>query len=75
MSQAAVKQERTIMNECYLCAHMRSVPGNAHIQCVKPDPDMQGHRHGIKRGWFIYPSLFDPRWKTRMCNNYEEAPA
>ena len=71
MSQAAVKQERAIMNECYTCAHMRSVSGDCHVRCAKPDPDMQGHRHGIKRGWFIYPSLFDPGWKTRKCNNWE----
>jgi len=73
MSQTAVKpKQRSMGNECYTCDHMRSVSGDCHIRCVKPDPDMQGHRTGIKRGWFIYPSLFDPGWKTRMCNNYKE---
>lgn len=63
--------ERTMMNECYSCQHMRKVPGNAHIACANPDPEMTGHRHGIKNGWFIYPMLFDPTWKTAKCNNFQ----
>ena len=63
--------KRDRMNECYHCKHKRAVPGNAHIQCVKPDADMIGNPHGIKNGWFYYPSLFDPVWKEAMCNNYE----
>ena len=26
--------------ECWTCEHKRSVPGNAHIKCAKPDPRM-----------------------------------
>jgi len=63
--------ERDKMNECYHCAHKRSVAGNAHIQCVKPDASMSGVEHGIKNGWFFYPMLFDPTWKKVMCKNYE----
>ena len=64
------KKERTKMNECYSCTHKRSVPGNTHIMCDKPDPEMRGDPHGIRNGWFIYPVLFDPSWKTKICNNY-----
>lgn len=63
--------KRKMMNECWHCQHKRKVPGNYHIECVKPDAEMTGHEHGIKEGWFMYPFLFDPTWKTSMCNNYE----
>ena len=63
--------ERNLRKECYHCAHKREVPGNAHIQCVKPDANMQGNQHGIDSGWFFYPLLFGPTWKTVMCKNYE----
>ncbi len=64
-------KERTKHNECYRCVSKRSVPGNAHIKCVNPDPTMEGSRHGIKSGWFYYPMLFDPVWKSKLCSNYE----
>lgn len=60
------------MVECYDCLHKREVHGNAHISCAKPDPEMTGDEHGIKNGWFCYPILFDPTWKTRACNNFAE---
>jgi len=63
--------KRDMRNECYHCKHRRNVPGNAHIECVKPDVDMIGNQHGIENGWFFYPFLFDPRWKEKICNNYE----
>lgn len=59
--------------ECWTCAHKRPIPGNAHIRCANPDPNMEGHPHGIKNGWFIYPLAFDPTWKMRECGNYEKA--
>ena len=59
------------MNECWDCVNKREVPGNAHIRCVKPDAEMSGNEHGIKNGWFMYPLLFDPTWKEKLCNNYE----
>jgi len=64
--------ERNKMNECYSCEHKRNVPGDAHIQCVKPDMGMSGNPHGIANGWFLYPWVFDPCWKEKDCNNYEE---
>ena len=56
---------------CYTCVHKREVPGNAHIRCANPDSGMTGDEHGIKKGWFFYPMLFDPVWMTKECSNYE----
>ena len=63
--------ERKMTNECWGCTHKKSVPGNCHIKCAKPAASMTGNEHGIKNGWFFYPSLFDPTWKTSVCNNFE----
>jgi len=59
------------MNECHYCIHKKNVPGNTHIQCVKPDSNIKGSEHGFKNGWFFYPLIFDPVWKLNDCNNYE----
>jgi len=59
-------------NECWNCIHKINVPGNAHIQCAKPDEEMKGNTHGIINGWFFYPTLFDPTWKEKDCSNFEE---
>jgi hypothetical protein len=67
-----MNKERTMMNECYLCKHRRNVPGDMHSACAMPDPDMTGSVHGIINGWFLYPISFDPIWKTKDCNNFEE---
>ncbi|MCK5601997.1 hypothetical protein KAR91_09015 [Candidatus Pacearchaeota archaeon] len=63
--------ERTMMDECYQCVNKRPVPGNCHIDCANPDPEMTGDPHGMKNGWFIYPFCFDPVWKTKDCVNFE----
>lgn len=60
-----------IMTECYDCINKRDVPGDCHIQCVNPDLDMTGDPHGIKKGWFMYPLLFNPTWKTKACSNHK----
>ena len=65
------KIKRDMRNECYYCDHKRSVPGNCHIECVRPDKNMTGDKHGIREGWFMYPFLFDPVWKTSLCGNFE----
>lgn len=64
---------RDFRNECYHCKYKREVPGNCHIKCVKPDPDMTGNQHGIRNGWFMYPLLFDPTWKESLCQNYKDS--
>ena len=63
--------ERTKANECYSCIHKKTVSGNAHIECVKPDSKMTGDPYGRRMGWFFYPLLFDPTWKTKLCDNFE----
>ena len=62
-------------DDCYKCKHKRSVPGNCHIECVNSDPNMTGDAYGIRSGWFIYPALFDPTWKTKECVNFDEREA
>ena len=65
--------ERNKTNECHMCKHKRSIPGDVHIQCINPDMSMTGNAHGIKNGWFMYPINFDPCWKTKDCANFETA--
>jgi len=64
--------DKKIMNECYSCMNRANVSGNCHIKCMDPDPNMEGREIGIRRGWFNYPHLFDPVWKTKLCANYKE---
>ena len=61
-----------MLNDCNKCIYKRSIPGDAHIQCVNPDPDMTGNQHGINSGWFWYPMNFDPTWATKKCVNFKE---
>lgn len=61
-----------MMTECYSCKSKDNVTGNAQIKCNNPDTEMTGDAHGIRNGWFFYPILFDPTWKTKLCSNYEE---
>lgn len=56
--------------DCYKCEHKQIIPGNAHISCVNPDPAMKGNPHGIRKGWFLYPILFDPVWMEKECCNF-----
>jgi hypothetical protein len=57
---------------CYTCVYKRTIPGDCHISCAKPDPMVQGHAHGVRMGWFDYPYNFDPIWIERPCSNYVE---
>jgi len=67
--------ERNMMNECYDCDFRRNVPGDMHIICINPDSEMEGNEHGIKKGWFFYPLLFDPVWKIKSCKNFRKKGA
>ncbi len=60
-----------VENNCHRCEFKREVPGDAHIECVKPDATMTGLPHGIREGWFMYPLVFDPVWMTSKCENFE----
>jgi len=59
-------------DDCYQCVYKQNVPGNTHIKCTNPDPNMTGDAHGITNGWFFYPLLFDPVWKTKECSNFKK---
>lgn len=66
-----IGESKVVKNDCWNCIHRKPVPGNSHIECVKPDTEMTGNLHGIRNGWFMYPLLFDPAWMTKKCSNYE----
>ena len=61
-----------VKNDCWNCKYKENILGEAHIACNKPDFTMTGNPHGIKKGWFYYPLLFDPVWMTSECKNFEE---
>ena len=63
--------ERNKTNECYSCEHRRTIPGDAHLECVEPDTEMKGIVYGIMNGWFKYPFNYDPGWKEKDCKNYK----
>ena len=60
-------------DNCFKCKYKRNIPGDCHIRCSNPDPDMKGHEHGVNNGWFMYPFNFDPTWKAKECSNFEAA--
>jgi len=70
MDDSDLKRAR---KECWECENAEPVPGDCHIKCADPDTEMTGNPHGIKSGWFIYPSLFDPVWKTKLCSNFKKS--
>ena len=43
------------------------------MQPIEVDPglNIQGKPHGIKMGWFNWPSNFDPVW-LQNCDGYKE---
>ena len=57
-------------SDCYECQNKRNLPGDAHISCGNPDPNMKGNPHGIRNGWFMYPFCFDPVWMDKECSNF-----
>ncbi len=65
-------EKRDPKTECRQCIHMRTIPGNANIECRRPDVNMVGNRHGIANGWFLYPWNFDPIWKEKRCATFEQ---
>jgi len=59
-------------NDCHQCIHKRNIPGDSRIQCARPDPKMKGDPRGVANGWFSYPLLFDPIWRMKTCDNFEQ---
>ena len=58
--------------KCRKCKHVRSIPGDCHVRCTKPDPEMRGEHYGIINGWFFYPLNYDLAWMAKECSNYED---
>ena len=58
-------------SNCFKCEHKKNIPGNAHIYCMNPDPEMTGDEHGRAQGWFNYPGNFDPVWMTKSCDHFK----
>lgn len=58
------------MLKCHDCVHRRPIPGDCHISCADPDPNVRGNAHGVSNGWFWYPYNFDPIWGVTDCSNF-----
>lgn len=64
-------------NECYHCANMRRIPGDAHIGCSIHCMGNKFDSYGIAMGWAILLpemdfSCFDPTWKLTKCKYFKE---
>ena len=62
---------------CYECAYRKSIPGDAHSQCVFKWTDSEhrsprGDSHGIRNGWYMFPINFDPTWGPDECPAFSE---
>ena len=61
-------------DDCYKCAHRRTIPGDAHTRCER---DFQGLKlprldpHGVRMGWCFFPFNFDPIW-VGPCEGYQK---
>jgi len=44
------------------CAHMRSVPGDAHKRCNCHTAVVEVDEYGVRNGWCLWPLNFDPIW-------------
>lgn len=63
-------------NECYRCLFHYHVRKN-RVGCNKPDQGLMrpitGPTAPASRS-YLYPTCFDPEYKPRLCNNFEEFP-
>ena len=66
---AGIKSDRN----CYNCLHRGTVPGSCHKSCRNTKAHVLGDPHGIKNGWFFWPSDFDPVW-VLSCDGWEGKP-
>jgi len=60
--------------KCYACIHRLEIPGDAHSRCNNIKAKVEGHPHGIRNGWFIWPINFDPTWLV-SCDGFSDNPA
>jgi len=56
--------------DCYKCEYCHPVPGDAHKQCSNTSANVEGHKIGIRRGWFVWPHNFDPVWLI-SCDGFK----
>lgn len=59
--------------DCYTCKYRGGVFYSCHSSCKHPNIsslNIKGKEHGIKKGWFFFPSNFDPIW-LENCDGYE----
>lgn len=60
--------------QCYNCKHRREVLGSCHSACANRDASVEGHPHGRKNGWFVWPYNYDPVWLV-VCDGFESKEA
>jgi hypothetical protein len=58
---------------CYECIHRCDVPGDAHSQCNNKNAQVTASKHGVRRGWFMWPINFDPVWLV-TCDGFSTNP-
>ena len=72
MSETTKNTECSI---CHKCAYKGNVPRNSHIRCSL-DWSKSYHQppkaseYGTKKGWYIFPVLFDPIWQETPCQEF-----
>lgn len=54
---------------CYECVHRRNLSGDAHSKCNNLEAEVKGNKHGIEKGWFMWPVNFDPIW-VEVCSGF-----
>ena len=62
-------------HDCWDCAYKRSIPGNAHVSCIRKWEDVSPPR--ARQTWYyIFPFNFDPTWQDEFCQGWakEEDP-
>lgn len=61
-----------IKDECFTCCYARVVSDPLY-RCIKPWEGIHGLTQAVKKGLFIYPIQFDPRFRKgkKPCINYE----
>lgn len=61
--------------KCYTCKYREDLVYDAHSCCTNnksiKELNIKANQHGISRGWFMWPSNFDPVW-LENCDGYKE---
>ena len=59
--------------DCYKCVHRLDLVGDTHSRCNNSQAKVNGHPHGIRSGWFMWPINFDPTWLV-SCDGFSDKP-